>query len=90
MGNLAEKVHLQNMRELRKFNLERFADVVEKLGGDEGGSGHIARTFLLRIRSEGVGVEIHVVLQELRPQQTIIGRVPQRVELFIGVFDGQF
>lgn len=88
MRDLAEEVHLQNVCELRRFDLERFADVVEQFGGDEGRSGHIARTLLLRIRPEGIGVEIHIVLQELRPQQTIISCVPQRVELFIGVFDG--
>lgn len=105
-GYLAEEVHFGNVRELDGGDFIAGAEGMEGGGWDEGGGGHEAGTAgaagflhvgvvivvigIVVIRWVWVSVYGYVVLEEFWEEGFVVVCVPEVVEGFVGVFDGEF
>lgn len=87
--DLAEQVHLKDVGKLRRRDLVPRADIMEELGGDDGRCGEETRPALALVFIVRVGVDVDVVLEELRAEHVVVCAVAEGVKGFVRVFDGQ-
>lgn len=89
-GDLAEEIHLQDMGELCRGDLESEAHLIKGFGWDNGGGWHATKALLLGECPVRIRVDVHLLLQEFWVQDMIVRRVAESVECFVGVLDCQF